>query len=190
MSDLNEAALELCRALDSRSIQYAIGGSFASSVHGIARATQGLDIVAALTLSQAGPLADLLKQSFYADLGQILDALHQRRSFNVIHLATVFKLDIFQPVLILWAPRRLSAASFQIRLCSAGIPVTLPVISAEDILLAQTPLVQDGGGTSERQWNDLSSILQIQQDGLDCDYLNQWAAVLEVQDLLLKLLNE
>jgi hypothetical protein len=71
-----------------------------------------------------------------------------------------------------------------------GDPMTLPVVSAEDILLAKLRWYQDGGSTSERQWNDLRNILQVQGTRLDRAYLHQWAVTLEVQGLLAKLLNE
>jgi hypothetical protein len=190
MSDLREAALQLCRALDSLGIQYAIGGSFASSVHGIARATQNLDIVAAIALSHAEPLADLLKQSFYADLDQIRDAIQHRRSFNLIHLTTAFKVDIFPASSHPLGMQQIERRQFPRTALLGGDPVALPVISAEDILLAKLRWYKDGGGASERQWNDLRNILQVQQDRLDRDYLNQWAAILDVQDLLSKLIDE
>jgi hypothetical protein len=190
MSDLRDAALQLCGALDSLGIPYAIGGSFASSVHGIARATQDLDIVAAITLSQAEPLAEILKRAFYADVGQIRGAIQQRRSFNVIHLATAFKLDIFPATSHPLGAQEIKRRQFPSTTLLGGDPVSLPVISAEDILLAKLRWYKDGGCTSERQWNDLRNIRRVQRDRLDRDYLNHWADVLEVQDLLSKLLNE
>src|ERR1700688_4983699 len=131
MNDLRAAALQLCRALDALDIPYAIGGSFASSVHGIARATQDLDIVAAMTLAQAEALAEILKQSFYADIGQIRDAILQRRSFNVIHLGTAFKLDIFPASSHPLGAQEIKRRQFPTTALLGGDPVTLPVISAE-----------------------------------------------------------
>ena len=45
MASLRDAALLLFDTLDQLGIHYAVGGSFASSFHGIARATQDLDLV-------------------------------------------------------------------------------------------------------------------------------------------------
>jgi hypothetical protein len=181
MNDLREAALQLCRALDSLDIPYAICGSFASSVHGIARATQDLDVVAGITLAQAEALAELLKQSFYADIVQIRDAILQRRSFNVIHLDTAFKLDIFPASSHPLGAQEIKRRQFPTTALLGGDPVTLPVISAEDILLAKLRWYKDG---------DLRNILQVQGSRLDSRYLTHWAGVLDVQDLLSRLLNE
>ena len=62
MNSLEGVALELCRVFDSLAISYAIGGSFASSVHGIARPTQDLDFVAAIGIHQAEALAASLQK--------------------------------------------------------------------------------------------------------------------------------
>jgi len=42
-----------------------------------------------------------------------------------------------------------------------------------------------GGSVSDRQWTDLLSVLKVQANALDYDYLRQWAAELGVADLLL-----
>jgi hypothetical protein len=190
MSELREAALELCRILESLDIIYAIGGSFASSIHGIARATQDLDIIAGLTLAQATPLAEALKPSFYADAGQIVAAIRQGRSFNVIHLGTAFKMDIFPASSHPLGRQELERRQFPASTILGGDPVVLPVISAEDALLAKLRWYRDGGENSERQWNDLRNMLLVQGARLDGDYLRRWAVVLEVADLLSRLLAE
>lgn len=48
---------KLLRAFDALGIRYPVGGSFASSVYGIPRATQDVDLVAAVQLSQVGAVA-------------------------------------------------------------------------------------------------------------------------------------
>lgn len=84
-------------ALDQLSVPYVIGGPLASAVHGVIRATMDTDIVAALRLEHAQPLADMLSGTFYADADMIRDAIEHHMSFNVIHLETVFKVDVFIP---------------------------------------------------------------------------------------------
>jgi len=190
MTELRDAAIQLCADLDSLNIAYAMGGSFASSIHGIARATQDLDIGAAITLSQGEQLTVLLKESSYADAGQIRDAILQCRSFNVIHLATAFKLDIFPASSHPLGAQEIKRRQLTSTAILGGDALVLPVISAEDIILAKLRWYQDGGGASERQWNDIQNILQVQGNRLDRGYLHEWAVVLEVQELLSKLLDE
>jgi hypothetical protein len=83
MSDLREAALELRGILESLGIEFAIGGSFASSIHGIARPTQNLDIISGISLSQVPRLAEKLRLHFYADAEEMRFAIVQRRAFLV-----------------------------------------------------------------------------------------------------------
>jgi hypothetical protein len=64
-----------------------------------------------------------------------------------------------------------------------------PVATAEDILLAKLRWFREGGGVSERQWNDIAGILSANR-GIDLNYLRLWAERLRVVDLLEKALAE
>jgi len=127
MGELREAVLRLCRTMNSMGIPFAAGGSFASSIHEIARSTQDLDIVAAITLQDAEPFATALRGEFYVDEESIRDAVRHGRSFNVIHLGTAFKIDIFpassQPLGRQELERRRLETSSQL----GGEPAELPV---------------------------------------------------------------
>jgi hypothetical protein len=87
--------LKVTDALDHLGVAYAIGGSLASAIHGVMRATMGADLVADLRLGQAEPLVQILGDAFYADLDTIQDAIRRQSSFNLLHLETMFKVDIF-----------------------------------------------------------------------------------------------
>lgn len=86
---------QIVNAFDTLGVEYVVGGSLASSVYGIPRATQDVDLVAKMNAAHAEPLARLLRSDFYVDVDMILDAVRRRASFNVIHLATMFKADVF-----------------------------------------------------------------------------------------------
>lgn len=90
-----EATMLVIHALDQLSVPYVIGGSLASAVHGVVRATMDTDIVADLHIEHAQPLADALSGTFYADVDMIQDAIEHHGSFNLIHLKTMFKVDVF-----------------------------------------------------------------------------------------------
>jgi hypothetical protein len=76
-------------------IPYFIGGSMASVLHGVARSTLDAYMVAEIHLTQAGALVKALGDDFYVDEEMIRDAIHHHGSFNLIHLATMFKVDVF-----------------------------------------------------------------------------------------------
>jgi hypothetical protein len=82
MSSFRDAALLLIETLDQLGIPYAIGGSFASSFHGIARATQDLDLVLELPAIRVRELYQAVSPHFYADEETMLDAIRRGLSFN------------------------------------------------------------------------------------------------------------
>jgi hypothetical protein len=184
MSSLRHAAQQLIDALRQTSIPYAIGGSFASSIHGIARATQDLDLIIDLALNRVLDLHAAIAPHFYADGQAMRDAILQGSSFNAIHLATGFKFDLFiarrHPLgLEQLAHRRPTVTSLL-----GGDPLEVNVISAEDIILAKLHWYRAGGEVSERQWNDLVNLFTVQADRLDLVYLRAEAQRLAVADLL------
>jgi len=81
--------------LDELGIRYYAGGSVASSVHGVPRYTQDIDLVAELRVEQADMLAAKLRADFYADANQMREAIRHGRAFSIIHFTTGFKIDIF-----------------------------------------------------------------------------------------------
>jgi len=56
--------------------------------------------------------------------------------------------------------------------------------------LSKLAWYKQGGGVSDRQWNDILGVLAAKRGELDCVYLNEGAAELGVADLLSAALNE
>jgi hypothetical protein len=90
-----EALARLLEILDRSEIPYSIGGSVASSTHGIPRTTMVVDLVADIKPDQVDELVAVLHSEFYADAEMIREALPRGRSFNLIHYATAYKFDVF-----------------------------------------------------------------------------------------------
>src|SRR5260221_522128 len=95
MASPAEGFTRLLAILDQMEVQYSVGGSVASSVHGIPRTTMDVDIVADLSPEQVEELTDSASKEFYADAAQMRDSLRRGRSFNLIHLDSSYKFDIF-----------------------------------------------------------------------------------------------
>jgi hypothetical protein len=182
------AALEVIRVLESLGVPYLIGGSLASAFYGVPRATMDVDILADLRLEHAEPLARMLQDTFYVDVAMIREAILRRRSFNVIHLATMFKVDIFVPKDRPY--EMVELARRQAESIDATLEHQIYLASPEDTILTKLEWYRLGGHVSERQWHDVLGVLRTQGENLDYDYLKLWAERLGVADLLDRALRE
>jgi hypothetical protein len=164
------------------------GGSLATSLHGIPRATLDVDIVADLRMTHLDPFVAALRETFFIDADMVRDAIRRRATFNILHLATMFKVDVFvagaddllaaelarkQRVQVLEEPR-----------------ADVFVASPEDMVLQKLIWYRDGGGVSDRQWGDVVGVIKTQGERLDMAYLRLWATRKGIADLLDRVLAE
>jgi hypothetical protein len=185
-----DAFARLLGILDRMEIPYLVGGSVASSIHGITRPTMDADIVADLKPSQVDDFVSQQKADFYADGPSIRDALAGDRSFNLIHYATTFKIDIFPLRNDLYSRASFARRRFEQSESFGPDPIECAVATAEDTILRKLEWYRAGGEASERQWNDLRGVLKVSGAQLDREYLHHWARFLKVDDLLDRLLAE
>lgn len=72
----------------------------------------------------------------------------------------------------------------------AELNAFLNVATPEDIILNKLIWYQEGGGVSERQWEDAKGIFKVQGNTLDYQYLEHWAEELGIKELIAKLKQE
>ena len=60
----------------------------------------------------------------------------------------------------------------------------------EDIILQKLMWYRMGGGVSDKQWRDILGVMKLQGEDLDKEYLWQWAASLNLAELLDRSLGE
>ena len=178
---MSSALAMLAGAFESLRIPYLIGGSLASSAHGVLRATLDVDILAGVAAVQADALCVALGDGWYADAEEIRRALGAGRAFNLIHVASVGKFDIFPAVSEFHFSELARATPLELEVF--GERTVCPVATAEDILLAKLLWYRAGGEVSERQWADITGILEANRKP-DFGYLEEWARKLGVEALL------
>src|SRR5262249_41440248 len=179
--DVMEALTPLVDALEQLGITYYIGGSVSSSLHGLARRTQDVDVIADIGINQVRSLVQALQHDYYVDEQAWKDTVRRGLPYNVLHLGTMLKVDLI-PL------KRRAFTKEETRRAQAHVLEvgTRPVkiASAEDAILTKLEWFEMGGRSSARQWNDILGIIKQQGLALDLTYLGQWADVLGVRDLL------
>jgi hypothetical protein len=185
-SDLVSALRPIAEAFEAFGVPYYLGGWVASSAHGIARASLDADVIAALEPRHVDPLATRLAEGYYIPVDRLRDAVAARSSCNFIHLATMFKIDVFVPK---GRPfdREAAARVQELALDETPDAARFPIASAEDTVLAKLEWFRLGGEASERQWWDVIGVLRVNPD-VDRGYLDRWAPSLGVADLLERVL--
>jgi hypothetical protein len=176
-------------ALERLGVRHYLGGSLASSAFGIARATLDADLVADLRREHVAPLVAALQADYYVSAAMVNEAVARKSCFNVIHLATSYKVDVFVP-----KGRAYDRVALErIRkdpLDSADPVAEFFLASPEDTVLSKLEWFRLGEEISDRQWRDVIGVLKVQGDRLDEAYMAHWAVELGVRDLLERALHE
>ena len=173
-------ALRVARVFDTLGLRYLIGGSLASSLHGIPRSSHDADLVAEIPGRLADEIAKLLESEFYVDSEMIRDAVLRGSSFNVIHDQSGFKVDVF----VLTRDPLAQAEMDRRKLYMIDEEASAYFATAEDTVLQKLDWYRKGAEISERQWNDVLGVLKVQRGRLDDTYLDRWAQLIGVADLL------
>ncbi|HEX9595896.1 MAG TPA: hypothetical protein VF982_03370 [Anaerolineales bacterium] len=189
MNDLSSLSivLKVTRILEELDIEYLVVGSLASALHGVSRSTLDGDLVADIQASHIQGLVDRLGSEFSTDQQMMAEAVIQKSSFNLIHRASMFKIDLFIP------KDSFNRSELKRR---QRYPLTNNkgdsafVGTAEDTILAKLRWYRLGNEVSDRQWKDVTEILKIQGGRLDLKYMREWSEKIGVMDLLTKALSE
>ncbi len=175
--------MEVVEKFRSAGIDFVIGGSLASSVWGEERNTRDVDIAALISLSQIDLLDDLFQWPYVLDTASMKESLKLREEFasgQILHGETLDKFDIF----LLRNDEYSMTQLARKRLVEFAPGVSFPFASPEDIVVTKLRWFVLGNRVSDKQWNDIVQVLEMQKGSLDEDYMTQWATHFEVLDLL------
>jgi len=149
-------------------------GSFAGVFYGFLRSTQDIDLVIEATPSQLRSfLEGLPSNEYYADVDAAIEAHSRESLFNIIDKQTGWKVD-----LIVRKSRPFSREEFRRRQRADIQGVSLFVASVEDIVLAKLEWAKLGD--SQRQIEDVASLLKLRSESLDRPYLEKWVSDLKL----------
>ena len=163
--------------LDTASIPFMVAGSFASSVHGKPRTTQDLDLVIDVDRTRVEAfIRSLPRDEWYADMDAAIDAVARRSMFNLIDLATGWKVD-----LVVRKERPFSREEFSRRTTNEALGASVPMATAEDTIIAKLEWSKASGG-SERQRRDVQGMLEMRGAHLDHEYVMRWVKELELEE--------
>ncbi|MCI0664436.1 MAG: hypothetical protein L0220_25535 [Acidobacteria bacterium] len=189
LPDAIRISLTVTRTLEEIGVPYLIGGSVASIIHGEPRLTNDIDLVADIKEGQIPQLVSALETDFYIDDRAVRRAIRERDKFNLLHLETMYKVDVFIPRGDDWSREQMRLREGK-RLVEGDDSTVRQISNPETTVLQKLCWFRKGNEVSERQWRDVQGVLKVQADNLDFDYLRRWAANLGISDLLEKALDE
>lgn len=182
LDEQHELLKVVVERLERCGIPYMVAGSVAANSYMAARATNDIDIVIKIHEGDIDRLLAAFAGDFYINSHEaIRDAIQRHYPFNAIYLTTAAKVDLV-PI----KPDPFAQAEF-----SRRHPITVRggkywFVTAEDYIISK--LRTYAMTHSDRQRQDLRSVLATQSDKLDWNYLHDWAARFNLREELEKLI--
>jgi hypothetical protein len=169
---------DITSRLDTAGIDYMLTGSVALACHAQPRMTRDIDLVVAFFLKDAARITDVLGSGYYVSKEAAREAVLHQSSFNAIHEATLIKVDF---MVRKREDYRLHEFSRRVKVRLADFE--LWVVSKEDLILSKLEWARES--LSERQLTDVENLIAT---GCDEAYLRTWSAVLNLTDMLTRVL--
>lgn len=181
-----ELLAEIAKILKDLKIPYVITGGFAVSVWGKPRYTADIDIVVEMIEKNIKPLVKKLMavdKNIYAPEDMIREALIHKSEFNFIHPNTGIKVDFFvmdnSPYNKLTIERAVLRDMYGTKAF---------FVSPEDLILSK--LIWSKDSYSQKQLEDIKTVLRNTKIKLDFKYLKAWAEKHGTENTLNQLIKE
>ena len=171
--------------LEDLRVPYYLGGSIASSLHGMQQLAQDIDLVVDLDDQVLPSLFAVLREHYLFNEGEARKAVREHRAFPLIHLGSLMKVDVVFPKRDAFAP--------SMRPLIRGYTLDkryppIQVASATEMLLFKVRRYQrdeqarTDGMQDDAEWNDILGMLKVQGPDLDPALLLEWAGKLDVRE--------
>lgn len=162
-----EVLRDVGRRLDDLGLPYMLTGSLAVSYYAEPRMTRDIDLVVALTTTDAPPLRRSFSPDYYVP--EDLEASIDRAAFfNLIHLSSVTKVDI-----VVRRNTRYRRQEFERRRPIKVAGFSTWIVSKEDLILSKLEWAKDS--RSEIQLRDIRNLAAT---GYDRPYVERWVGEL------------
>jgi len=186
ISNPEQLLFKVAKILEDLKIPYAVTGGFAVIAWGKPRTTADIDIIIELDPKKLTPLAKALlsiDKDVYLSEEAMLDALERKSEFNVIHPQTGLKIDF-------WVRGTKADIYGKLKFERSRIKKInnqkIYFVSPEDLILSK--LIWYKESQSSRHLEDIKTILEIQKEKLDLNYIKNWSARQSTIKILNKIL--
>lgn len=177
---------DVTAALNDLALPYMITGSMASNFYGQPRLTHDIDFVLILPQPQAETLTSRFPgPRYYLSREAVADARARAGMFNIIDSQTGLKADCW----ILDQNDEYRMTAFQRRQKAELLGQPVFMATAEDVILSKLDWYRKCG-ESTQQFQDAKAVYIVQRENLDTEYLQRWARVLCIEDLLAKIVEQ
>jgi len=178
-----EALNPIIELLNRLKIPYMLVGAIAVNYYSVPRFTHDADLVIKIDSSKIGDLCSSLGNNYYIDKDMIEDAIVSSNQFNLIHLATGFKIDFW-----ILKKDKFSQLQFSRRLAGKIFGQDVFIISAEDLILTKLSWFKESN--IQKHFFDAAGIYRMQRGILDMDYLSKYAKELGFNEIFQQVENE
>ncbi len=155
--------------LEREGLRYLVTGSVAAMAYGEPRLTNDIDLILEIQLSDIPALTRAFPESDYylppAEIIQTEQIRPQRGHFNIFHLETMLKADVY-----LAGTDPLHRWAFQNRLCLEIESIQVAFAPPEYVILRKLEFFREGG--SEKHLRDIATMLVESATQIDASYLD------------------
>ncbi len=147
-----------------------------------------VDLVCELTEEQIPSFVKQFGNEYYVSESAIREAVERKSCFNLIHMPTSFKVDVFVS-----RGRPFDVNSMErakTHLLGQDHTVEVAIATAEDSIISKLEWYRKTNETSERQWDDVTRLITLMGSTADEAYLRNAAESVGVEDLLSRLLSQ
>lgn len=171
----SELLSKVASVLKQMGLDYFVTGSVATMAYSESRMTNDVDIVVALPLSRTDEFcASFAGDEYYLSVEAARQAVLAHSQFNIIHPASGLKADIIIPPRSDFNRSRFS----RVRQLQALPGLEVAFSSPEDAIIMKMQYYKEG--QSEKHLRDIAAVLQVNGDGIDYGYIEQWVTELDL----------